>query len=97
MAIDIIKARAAYITERVHTSSFQAESADPAGFVGELLDTQENLIAEIERLRRGIDAVATALQSLGHAKPYSFGRELRTLLDGAAGYQSKGEGAPDAD
>lgn len=45
-----IEQRSAEIAERIRASSFGYESADPAGLAAGLLETQEDLIAEIRRL-----------------------------------------------
>lgn len=39
------------------------------------------LVAEVERLRAGIETVAAKLQGLGHETPWKYGRELRDLID----------------
>jgi hypothetical protein len=39
------------------------------------------LLAEVERLRDGLVAVAVDLQGLGHATPWNYGRALRRLVE----------------
>ena len=59
-----IEQRSAEIAERVRASSLGYESADPAGYASELLETQEELIAEIRRLHEQNNTLARRVLEL---------------------------------
>lgn len=59
----------------------QAANSIDADIIAHAPDDIRALIAEVERLRAGIEKCATALQGLGHETPWKYGRELRALIE----------------